>query len=199
MRSISEFMHIQRGAKWTYLHNCKGTFIGPGHMPPCYPGYYNNEHWAGLTLDKFIECDTNWAHNRQTIALADLGQAGCLDRVNTDRQLQDSILLKSAKRNLKDMIYFAIEEYMKESSVLLEYTLGLKLSVPMKQKQVKYLHTTTLAQQVWKNESLYNRMAQANHLDMQLYEFGVDLFRARLAVLNITINKNSLQESILSL
>lgn len=196
MRTISEFIHIQRGAKWTYLHSCQGHIIGPDYMPPCYPGYYNKEKWAGLTLEAFLSCKTNWAHNRQTIALADIASADCLDRVNGDRLAQDSILLESAKYNLREMPYFALTEYMVESGALLEHSLGMRLRDPIVQKQVKHLHSNELARQVWSDKDLFNRIAEVNHLDMQLYQYALGLFKERLTVLNMTINKNALQELI---
>ena len=65
LRYISEYLHIQRGATFSYRHICNGKKVKDEEMPPCYPGYYDHATWENVTLSAFLSCQSNWANNRQ--------------------------------------------------------------------------------------------------------------------------------------
>ena len=42
---------------------------------------YSGEDWTNVSLEEFINCDSNLAWNRQTRMLADLTQIGCYQNI----------------------------------------------------------------------------------------------------------------------
>lgn len=72
---MSEFRHVQRGATWKgSRHFCKGRPATDEEIPTCYEG----DNWEGVTLDEFMDCESNLAASRQTRMLADLELIGKL-------------------------------------------------------------------------------------------------------------------------
>ena len=60
-RYLSELRHVQRGATWRNArHWCGGREASVEELPSCYTG----ESWKGVTLDEFMACPNNLAHNR---------------------------------------------------------------------------------------------------------------------------------------
>jgi hypothetical protein len=58
---LSELRHVQRGATWrNSRHWCGGREATLAELPSCYSG----ESWKGVTLDQFMACPNNLAHNR---------------------------------------------------------------------------------------------------------------------------------------
>jgi hypothetical protein len=197
MRYLSEFLHVERGATWSYEHICNEAVLGENAKKACYPGYYDGSSWENLTLSKFMSCSSNWANNRQTLMLADLEtNLNCFRDTNLSANEINKRLLQSAKDNLADMAFFGISEYMTESGKLFNYRFSLESEHSLIQKNLKKLHTAQLLNKVWSNSTLYNEIVHINRLDMQLYQYALTLFSKRLLVLNITIDKDKLIKDI---
>ena len=195
-RYISEFLHVRRGATWTYGHQCGGHLITGKEMPACYPGFYEGKPWENVTLEQFMACDSNWARNRQTVMVADLEAVGCFRNTNLTASDRDHFMLQSAKENLEQFAFVGISEYMAESGLLFEHRFGVELDDPSMQKQLQYQHSGPVLVEVWKNASLYNRLAAINSLDMELYNYAMKLFTARLEQIGLTIDTGSLSKEI---
>ena len=58
------------------------------------------ENWSGVTLDEFMDCEDNLAHNRQTRMLSNLRAINCTGEGFNDDE-KDKIMLETAKKNLK--------------------------------------------------------------------------------------------------
>lgn len=71
------------------------------------------ENWMGVSLEEFMNCDSNLATNRQTRMLSDLALVGCYNKSSMPSHERDRIMLASAKRNLAAMSYFGLTEYQK--------------------------------------------------------------------------------------
>jgi hypothetical protein len=196
VRYISEYLHIQRGATFSYRHICNGKKVRNSEMPPCYPGYYDRETWHNVTLSAFLSCESNWANNRQTFSVADLETVHCFNQKALPRGEREQRLLESAKQNLMRFSFFGITEYQAESAALFEKTFGLKFGQGLEQKPVGSLNSAPMLNSVWNTESAYSRIAAANHLDMQLYNFALELFAARLLAIGIEIDLDSITKEV---
>ena len=131
-----------------------------------------------VTFEDYMSpCPQSWSVNRQTKMLADIDKTGCLDPAAMSSEKRDSILLETAKKNLKEMIYFGVTEYMKESVLLIEHRLDVKYDSPWSQPLIKDLSIADLLHKVWSNSTLYKEISSINYLDMQLYEYGLKLFK----------------------
>lgn len=181
IRFLSEYMHVRRGATWAYGHQCNGRMITADQIPACYDGYYKGKSWRNVSLDKFMDCPHNWAMNRQTVMLADLESVGCFNRTRVLTKERKRLMLESAKKNLEKIAFFGLSEFMIETEQLFEYRFKMKFDVPCRQKKYEYLHSAPLLYQVWNNSSLYDRIANLNYIDMELYKYAVELFSKRLS------------------
>lgn len=199
VRYISEFLHVQRGATWSYSHVCGGIALGEAVKKPCYPGYYKGMMWSNVTLDNFMSCSSNWANNRQTLMLADLESVDCLADTTIKRDELEKRLLESAKSNLEKLEFFGVSEYMVESGELFKHHFSVGLANPPKQKKLPFLHSSPLLYRVWKDTHLYRQIVHINRLDMELYHFALELFDRRLQQLNITIDHNRLDKEVYGL
>lgn len=193
LRYVSEYLHFQRGASWGTRHKCGGKVITDAEMPPCYPGYYNNEPWVNVTLPAFIACESNWANNRQTMMLADLVSVGCFER---SREERERLMLQSAKRSLKNFAYFGITEYIEESEALFERTFGVEFGEKVTQRSLSDLHSAPMLKTLWSKHDVYQEIADANGLDMELYEYALQLFAVRLKTIGKTIDIGKIDRAV---
>uniref|UniRef100_A0A9L0SIU4 Heparan-sulfate 6-O-sulfotransferase n=1 Tax=Equus caballus TaxID=9796 RepID=A0A9L0SIU4_HORSE len=169
-RYLSEWKHVQRGATWkTSLHMCDGRSPTPDELPTCYPG----DDWSGVSLREFMDCSYNLANNRQVRMLADLSLVGCYNLTFMNESERNTILLQSAKNNLKNMAFFGLTEFQRKTQFLFERTFNLKFISPFTQFNI------TRASNVEINEGARQRIEELNFLDMQLYEYAKDLFQQR--------------------
>ena len=196
LRYISEYLHVQRGATFSYRHICGGKKVTDREMPPCYPGFYDREMWSNVPLSKFLSCDSNWANNRQTFSIADLETVQCFNKRSLPRKEREQRLLQSAKDNLRRFAFFGITEYQTETSQLFEHTFGLKFGMKLEQKPMSKLNSAPMLNALWNTASTYNRIASANHLDVELYEYALDLFSSRLKTIGITIDREHVKDEI---
>ncbi|XP_055465568.1 heparan-sulfate 6-O-sulfotransferase 3 [Psammomys obesus] len=169
-RYLSEWKHVQRGATWkTSLHMCDGRSPTPDELPTCYPG----DDWSGVSLREFMDCSYNLANNRQVRMLADLSLVGCYNLTFMNESERSSILLQSAKNNLKNMAFFGLTEFQRKTQFLFERTFNLKFISPFTQFNI------TRASNVDINDGARQHIEELNFLDMQLYEYAKDLFQQR--------------------
>ena len=92
--------------------------------------------------------------------------------------------------------FFGITEYQAESAALFEKTFGLKFGQGLEQKPVGSLNSAPMLNSVWNTESAYSRIAAANHLDVQLYDFALELFAARLLAIGIEIDLDNITKEV---
>lgn len=172
-RFISEWKHVQRGATWrSSRHWCSGRVPTNDELPPCYPGQGD---WRGVTLDDFMACNSNLAINRQTRMLADLTLVGCYNKSIMSQSERDTLLLASAKDNLRKMAYYGVVENQTVSQYLFEAT--FKLNFKSAFVQLNQTHSTYALNNLPKQ--VLDKIKLVNHLDVQLYEYAWKLLKAR--------------------
>uniref|UniRef100_A0A8C6WQC7 Heparan-sulfate 6-O-sulfotransferase n=1 Tax=Neogobius melanostomus TaxID=47308 RepID=A0A8C6WQC7_9GOBI len=169
-RYLSEWRHVQRGATWkTSLHMCDGRTPTPDELPSCYEG----SDWSGCTLQQFMDCPYNLANNRQVRMLADLTLVGCYNMSTVPEKKRAQLLLESAKKNLRDMAFFGLTEYQRKTQFLFERTFRLRFIRPFMQ------YNSTRAAGVDLDNATVSRIEELNELDMELYDYAMDLFQQR--------------------
>uniref|UniRef100_A0A8D0DVS2 Heparan-sulfate 6-O-sulfotransferase n=1 Tax=Salvator merianae TaxID=96440 RepID=A0A8D0DVS2_SALMN len=169
-RYLSEWKHVQRGATWkTSLHMCDGRSPTPEELPMCYLG----DDWSGVSLQEFMNCGHNLANNRQVRMLADLSLVGCYNLTFMNETERNTILLQSAKTNLKNMAFFGLTEFQRKTQYLFERTFNLEFISPFTQYNI------TRASNVDISETVRKHIEELNFLDVQLYEYAKDLFLQR--------------------
>ena len=196
LRYLSEYFHVQRGATWSYRHKCGGREVTDEEVPPCYHGYYTGEKWENVSLTSFVSCEDNWANNRQTRMVADLASIGCFQKSLYTRQERDRLLLQSAKDNLEKFPYFGITEYAEESALLFEKTFGMEFGDRMEQKPIQDLNSAPVLPSLWNKQDIYKQIVQSNALDMELYDYALQLFTTRLKAIGVTIDSSKVDKEI---
>lgn len=182
-RYLSEYQHVTRGATWKKSqHKCNGRLPTIKELPPC----YNGSSWSYVTLKDFVSCKYNLANNRQTRMLADLRLVNCYGNSSMSLQQRNQILLDSAKRNLKQMAYFGLIEYQRESQLMFERKFGMKFIRPF----VQYNFNQTYASEVLYKLSpaILYKIREINSVDIQLYNYALKLFKHRWNELKILMN-----------
>lgn len=196
-RFASEYLHVKRGATWFRQHECLDQKMTPELVPPCYEGYYRHESWPNVTFEEFLSCPYNQAINRQTRMIADLTLVGCYKHARNPTRSHDATMLASAKLNLQQLFAgFAVNEYLVESQVLLEHQLGKKFSDPFMTKGSGKEKSGDLVAYIFSRKELYDKIVEVNHLDMELYEYALDLFASRLQEIGIKLNRDKLEKEI---
>lgn len=175
-RFLSEFKHVQRGATWkTSRHWCDGRLPTSKEIPRCFHG----TNWRNVSLEEFMNCPHNLAFNRQTRMLADLNLVGCYNRSFMTREERDSIMLYSAKQNLRQMAMFGLCEEQLATQYMFEKIFRLKFRRSFIQFNQTHSHEVlTLLSQ-----STIEKIRDLNHLDMKLYSYAKQLFRKRFAAI----------------
>ena len=195
IRYISEYLLvIGQGATWLSEHRCGGQRVTHIEMPPCYPGYYNNQPWINASLETFLSCDSNWGNNRQVMMLADLEEVGCYNKTLYTNDEREMRLLRSAQRNLEEFSFLGIAEYLEESGILFEIQFGLQFGKRLEQLPLS-LATTQLLHSVL-TSNMYEKVVQVNKLDMALYSYGLQLFTKRLKANSISFDPNQLNKML---
>ncbi len=196
LRYLSEYLHVQRNATWVSPHLCGGRPVSEKDMPPCYPGYLNHAPWPNLTLSSFVGCESNWANNRQTLILADLESVQCFNREAMSKSEREKKLLETAKRNLESFSFFGLTEYMSTTYSLFEKRFGVKFPMQPRSRGLTDFHSVPLFVNLWKNSKLFDAVLQANRLDVQLYEYALELFVQRSQVMGIAVEKDSIENEL---
>ena len=175
LRYLSEFKHVQRGATWKgSVHKCNGKPASRAEIPPCYDDI-NEEDWADVELDEFMNCPYNLAANRQTRMLADLRLVNCYNTSFMSSKGRDLTLINSAKTNLEKMAFFGLTERQSESQKMFEHVFDLRFKNAFKQNN----ETTSSKSEHDLDQSVIDKIAEINHLDVELYEYAKTLFNQR--------------------
>nr|XP_039250522.1 heparan-sulfate 6-O-sulfotransferase 1-B-like [Styela clava] len=172
-RYLSEWKHVQRGATWrTTRYACKGREYD---IPKCYTG----NDWREVSLQQFMSCQYNMAHNRQTRMLADLRLANCYQRwsdknmtVTQIKQIEND-MLKSAMDNLRDMTFFGLLEQQEKFQKLFEYIFPFKFKNNFVQSNMTRVSTFVPTKEE------IDEILELNYLDVKLYDFAKKLFERR--------------------
>ena len=198
MRYLSEYLHMQRNATWAAaLHMCNGKPAVLAQMPPCYPGYYSGKPWLNLTLSGFVACDSNWANNRQTMMLADLEAVHCFNMSAMSLEEREKRLLETAKKNIRGFSFLGLTEYMVETCHLFEKTFSMTFGIlPEPYMSLSEFRSGPLLVNLQHNPELYKAVMRRNHLDMQLYEFALDLFAERADKAGIPVNRQFVSQQV---
>lgn len=173
-RTLSEWRHVARGATWARArHWCQGHTATDHQLAPCYtPGTYS---WVNVSLNDFLACDTNLAHNRQTVMLADLDVVHCYNHSALSTEERERRLLASARANLAAMAFFGITELQSLSQRVFERVFRLRFGEEFQQHWESHAQraTNTLTQQQLR------LIRRRNRLDLQLYAFARELLQQR--------------------
>ena len=198
LRYISEYLHVSRGACWARRDKCnKNMAIRRQYRCPedfqCKKDIVK-KFSANLTLAKFLRCTESWSINRMTLSLADHELAICRDRKMYSRKQRDQILLASAKSNLRNISYFGLNEFIAESGLLFEATFGLILKSPI---QGQSLNSSKAGQFVSsliqeKKITIFKKVVKNNLLDLELYEYALDIFRNRMRAIGKELDTDTL-------
>lgn len=147
-------------------------------IPSCYAG----DDWEGVTLNQFLDCDSNMAANRQTRMLADLHLVNCYSlRPGMSAQQRDQIMLASAKTNLRQMAFFGLTEEQEQSQYMFEEVFNLRFVTSFEVHNKT--HTDSTMRSI-RPEQL-KRVRERNSLDIQLYEYAKQLLAERFARLKV--------------
>lgn len=178
-RFISEWRHVARGATWkTASLKCNGRSAFLKEVPFC----YNEPDWYGVTIEEFIACPHNLAHNRQTRMLANLSLVNCYNTSGMTLQQRNSILLVSAKENLLNMTFVGITEFQVYTQQLFEYTFNLEFIDDFVQYNITHISSIHLS------KKQYKRVQEANSLDIELYQYAKELFLRRYHAMKMKLN-----------
>ncbi|VDM75420.1 unnamed protein product [Strongylus vulgaris] len=108
--------------------------------------------------------------------LADLTLVNCYARNGMDPRTRDRILLESAKNNLRNMAFFGIKERMDDSQVMFERLFNLSFNKRLSAwNRSKSNDTDVTPDQL-------RIIREHNELDIQLYDYALQLFEHRLAI-----------------
>lgn len=95
-----------------------------------------------------------------------------------DNPQKKQAMLESAKLNLKQMPFFAVMQYLKESQTMFEWTFNLKFKGSISEQRNRHDRNSgdVLA---GLSQEMKERVAKANDLDLELYKYATDLFIQR--------------------
>lgn len=184
-RYISEWKHVQRGATWkTARLYCNGRQASLEEVPFCFEG----STWEDVSLEEFMKCKFNLANNRQTRMLANLSKVNCYNSSGMSEELRDKLLLESAVENLKNMSFFGLTEFQRDTQMLFESTFHIKFSRPFEQQNIT--HSNKAESKI--TEELIKKIKDINNLDVQLYDFAKLLFEERVKHLKASKSENKI-------
>ena len=184
-RYISEWKHVQRGATWKSARlYCNGHQASLEEVPFCFEG----STWGDVMLEEFLKCKYNLANNRQTRMLANLSKVNCYNGTGMSEELRQRMMLESAIENLKNMSFFGLTEYQKDTQHLFEDTFHIKFSKAF--EQYNKTHSKKAENRI--NDDNIAKIKDLNSLDIKLYDFAKRLFLERVKVMREEIERNAL-------
>ncbi|CAH8436976.1 unnamed protein product [Heterobilharzia americana] len=202
-RFISEWQHICRGATWhSSTLRCNRQPPPTEHYKPC--RFYKDEQdinpaaWYNVSIQSFMQCPYNLAHNRQTRMLANLSHLECYKHLTKWSQplnttVINSIppvqlaLLKSAKHNLVNVIHcYGFSEYLVYSQYILQKCLNITFKrlfiefnkISLIKNRLLYTHAAIMRSNL--DSVTLRKIEDVNRLDILLYNFAEHLFVHRL-------------------
>jgi hypothetical protein len=112
--------------------------------------------------------------------LANLSVVGCYNASALSKSERDARMLQSAKENLKNMAFFGLTEFQRDTQLLFEQTFGLAFLQDFVQRNSTHAHSIDLS------EEQRRSVLRVNALDVELYHYAKELFAQRLAKINAT-------------
>lgn len=184
-RYISEWKHVQRGATWKSARlYCNGHQATLEEVPFCFEG----STWEDVTLEEFFKCKYNLANNRQTRMLANLSKVNCYNGTGMNEELRQRLMLESAIENLKNLSFFGLTEYQRDTQHLFEDTFHIKFSKAF--EQYNKTHSRKAENRIIDDNIA--KIKDLNSLDIKLYDFAKRLFLERVKVMREEIERNEL-------
>ena len=126
------------------------------------------------------------ASNRQTKYLAKYNRFYTICNMINNEEQNQKILLARAKKTLEEMPYFGINEYYNYSLILFQKSIGndlFKFDYDSDDIQNKKNRSSLYLDKL--NKKLYEKIAEVNKLDVELYEYALKIFFAKLKYFNI--------------
>ena len=205
LRYISEYLHVSRGACWAREDKCIRRsrkwiwrIFDPWRLKcpenlQCRKDIVE-KFLDNLTLEKFLRCTESWSVNRMTLSLADHELATCWDKKKYSRKQRDQILLASAKSTLSNISYFGLNEFIAESGLLFEKTFGLILKNPIHGQPLNNSKAGQfISSLIQKKEiGVFKKVIQNNLLDLELYEYALDIFRTQMRAIGKELDTDML-------
>ena len=193
-RYISEWNHVRTFAGvWQGSYRCNGFEATEIEIPSC----VNGDEWKNVSLEVFTKCPFNYAFNRETRMLSNRTLTGCYNKSFISKKYLNKIMLESAKKNLAQMKFFGLSEYMYLNQYLFEKTFpGIIFAKNLEEKRnPSELFTEhrahSLRFQSWSfslieeikrsSPSLIKLIKNNIKLDIELYKFAKELYFERLA------------------
>ena len=133
---------------------------------------------VNASLANFLNCKTNLAANRMTRMLADFDNGLCGFLEHKDGALSDDELLERAKRNLESMSFFGIAEQPNMSMKLFENSFSPEFMIRNKVNELKMTEEDSIFERI--NDETWDKIKKTNSLDVELYEFALELFVKKL-------------------
>ncbi len=135
-----------------------------------------------------MDCKYNLANNRQTKHLSNYDRFyPTCNMMNNDEE-NEKILLARAKKTLEEMPFFGINEYYNYSLVLFQRAIGDNLfKFDFDQNLIEKKKNQSFGDS-YKNKidiKLLERIKKVNKLDIELYEYGLKIFFAKLKYFKI--------------
>ena len=129
-----------------------------------------------MSLDEFLSCRYNLAHDRQTRMLADLRPLGCYNSSALPAVVRGRLLLRSAAANLRRLAFFGLTERLEDSARMFQRRFGVRFDAELRQ----YATTHGEGEVRRLSETDRRRVHLANRLDIKLYEYARRLFERRM-------------------
>ncbi|XP_055866905.1 heparan-sulfate 6-O-sulfotransferase 2-like [Biomphalaria glabrata] len=144
---------------------------------PCYLGIKTST----LSLLDFISCSENPANNRQTRMLANLTTVYSMVMKGHSYEMA---LLYSAQNTLLKLPFFGIIDRPEDTLKLLDHEIGLRFKRTLNQHPTKASREYLSLEQ-----NVYNKLLEANSLDIQLFQFAENYFNQRMNALKDSVDR----------
>ncbi len=99
-------------------------------------------------------------------------------------RLSDSIMLNSAKRNLRRSAFFGLQEDMRRSQELFERTFGMRFDARLDASDDARQKTRPRTDATAYSDAARRKVAEVNGLDVELYQYAKELFEERYRKVN---------------
>lgn len=119
--------------------------------------------------------------------LANLSKVNCYNGTGMNDELRQRLLLESAIENLKNMSFFGLTEYQRDTQHLFEDTFHIKFSKDF--EQLNRTHSEKAETKVTQEE--IDKIKDINALDVKLYEFAKRLFLERVKIMREEMKINN--------
>ena len=199
-RYVSEWKHVATKHAWTGNYRCNHNESKSSDVPLCTESkvvylIFKQYLWKGVTLDEFLKCPHNLAHNRQVRMLSDRTLIGCYTKALLSNQSEElkRLMLESAKNNLSRMKFFGLSEYMYLNQYMFEQTFkGLRFSSNLKQniffrnnsiQKSTYPFSESFKVSLFLQSTkpyIIDEIKKKVKFDIQFYQFAKDLYFSRL-------------------